>query len=106
MGCGQCEYMHYDASKIKYHELSKHANSRNFQCDVCSKSYKSNQDRQKHFRLVHDIGNLVHKCKRCLEEFSNYRKLYYHNKRAHTEQVIHECELCAKKLRSKFNLQK
>lgn len=79
-----------------------HSTQQRYQCDKCSKCYRSKVARRRHAELVHE-GILRFVCDNCGEAFATKQHRDTHM-RKHTGAKPHVCWLCSKGFRDKSDL--
>jgi KRAB domain-containing zinc finger protein len=72
---------------------SMHANDQDFQCKICSKSFKSAHYLKRHEK----IHNKRIQCEICNRMFPSVGILNQHKKECHENERSFECEICSKK---------
>jgi KRAB domain-containing zinc finger protein len=85
---------------LKQHIRDVHADDRKFQCQLCSKSFKSEQTLKNHIQT----HNKTVKCSMCPILFPRKGKLNHHVKHHHENPGRFECETCGKKFNEKIGL--
>jgi predicted RNA-binding Zn-ribbon protein involved in translation (DUF1610 family) len=90
--CDQCNFVAKSASRLESHKLYRHQNERNYECTICSKSFKQRGDLRAHVKR-HQIG-APYKCDRCDFETFSEEGLTKHLK-LHTNQN-YVCHICKK----------
>ena len=78
-----------------------HTSVKSFECEICKKSFSSNQDLTRHKR-VH-TGEKPYSCEICKKEFSRDSSLAEH-KRVHTGEKPYTCNICKKTFKQNSHL--
>jgi len=97
--CQFCSKM-FRHTYINYHLKNVHATDKNFQCKICSKSFKSVQYLKNHEKF----HTKAHKCVICMKMYSTLGRLNYHKKNYHENPESFECKVCGFKFILKSDL--
>ena len=100
----KCEVCQAEISPniITRHIRDVHAKERKFQCEICTRSYKSTTALGIH-RKSH---NKKFECKTCKRMFSTQSFLNQHNRTHHENPKIFKCEICNKQFNLKLHFQR
>lgn len=90
--CDQCEYVAKSASLLESHKLYRHQNDRNYECTICSKTFKQRGDLRAHVRR-HQIVE-PYRCEKCDFETLNEEGLNKHLKLHANQNYL--CHICNK----------
>ena len=86
---------------LNNHISQTHSTKRNFQCNICSKSFKTKQ-----FLKIHQqIHDKKFQCEICKLKFAIIARLKEHIANIHENPRSFECEICNKKFNRKQNLE-
>jgi stress-induced morphogen len=99
--CGICHKM-LKYNSLNSHRRNVHATAQDFQCKICSKSFKSAYYLKRHEKR----HNKEIQCEICNKMFSTVGKLAQHKKECHENKRSFECEICNKKFNQKGNLKR
>ncbi|KAK3095471.1 hypothetical protein FSP39_015082 [Pinctada imbricata] len=94
--CKKCENSENEGSKDS--EVNKVCH---FQCDICGKSFVSDEVCKTHVNIMHSQGSSM-KCETCDMKFTCYRMLSKHRKSAHSVQFCPYCYESCTDLASHF----
>jgi len=86
--------------RIKRHMTDVHTKEKKFQCKICQKYLKTNENLNFHKKS----HNKALKCSICPKMFQTRYYLNDHIKQGHENLRGFECEICSKKLNRKTNL--
>lgn len=91
--CPHCSFMAKTSSRLESHILYRHQTERNYECTICSKTFKQRGDLRAHVRR-HQIVE-PYKCDKCEFETLNEEGLTTHAK-LHDRNHDYCCHLCQK----------
>lgn len=91
--CPECSYVGTSASRLESHILYRHQTERNYECTICSKTFKQRGDLRAHVRR-HQIVE-PYKCEKCEFESLHEDGLVAHMK-LHDPNNAYCCHLCFK----------
>ena len=101
--CELCEVSVKTEALLKRH-MARHTNVKNEVCQVCGRSFRVRSDLLRHM-VRHDSSKRTFKCEECGKAFFEDQKLKQH-RRIHTGDKPFKCHLCAYKCAVKGNLTK
>ena len=77
-------------------ELPKNMKENRFKCEICEKSFKTQNTFMNHFNIVHDNKGKVITCNICTRNFQSQINLNIHIKTVHLSHKNYKCESCDK----------
>ena len=95
--CDQCNHVCSRKSQLEIHKAT-HSTERNFKCDQCGNTYKTEYSLKTHHSSVH-LKLRPHKCQECDKKFSSKSALLCHVKEIHRQEVAYTkypCSMCDK----------
>lgn len=96
-----CDYRARSKHYLKTHEIRKHTNEYNFECDFCGKRFKMKSDLKFHLGTH---GTSQHMCDACGRMYPSQDSLYKHRRVVHINEYKFQCEVCNQKLLTQENL--
>lgn len=94
--CTDCGRL-FRTDNIKKHYERIHLKLRNFQCDLCSKTFFAKARLEDHIKSHNDVKD--EECKECGMKFNQKGTLYAHIKVIHENRYAKTCEVCGKTFR-------
>ena len=101
--CELCDVSVKTEALLKRH-MARHTNVKNEVCQVCGRSFRVRSDLLRHM-VRHDSSKRTFKCEQCGKAFFEDQKLKQH-RRIHTGDKPFKCHLCTYKCAVKGNLTK
>ncbi|XP_023303972.2 zinc finger protein 420 [Lucilia cuprina] len=99
--CKHCSETFTEKEQMKEHQKKKHAQPRNFLCNICGDSFQRNEYLKIHMRR--HTGEKPYKCRFCEKGFPRSTDLKMHE-RYHIGHKPNLCNLCGKGFHRPYNL--
>ena len=91
--CISCERIFLSKAQLTFHDRTVHYISKNFDCDICGKTFCKLLNLERHKTLVHAMKSLHQKCDICSKLFPTKSDLKSHLKNVH-EKGNFSCIIC------------
>ena len=98
--CDQCSKSYKTVIPLRDHIKRKHSDSMDHQCSTCGKKFNVDRVLKKHIEQVHGKEDM--KCKICNKSFSNIAAVEGHERRHNNKIVKIQCDLCHKLVREEY----
>ena len=101
--CMSCERIFLSKAQLTFHDRTIHNLSKNFDCDICGKTFSKLRNLEDPKTFVHGMKSLRQKCDTCGKLFPTKGYLNSHIKRYH-EKGDFSCNICKLKFTCRNNL--
>lgn len=98
--CPICSKTFASTSNRDSHIATAHNTEKEYHCDLCEKSFRTNIYLKYHKTRHHQ--DCENECSICHQKFSNWNKYRYHWTHAHPENMKFKCKYCEKPFATQF----
>uniref|UniRef100_A0A182Y139 C2H2-type domain-containing protein n=1 Tax=Anopheles stephensi TaxID=30069 RepID=A0A182Y139_ANOST len=88
--CEQCGAV-FTSNKLLKQHIESHNTARNYQCVECKRSFKTQHQLNRHFKVHSDVR---YQCEHCEVSYTRRDKLRMHVEKAHKIQTYFVCDIC------------
>lgn len=99
--CKQCDKVLKSSTSLNSHFMNCHSYNKPFECDHCGIRFSKKFQMTAHMK-IHALSVYEYPCQYCSKTFNTPYRLTAHN--LSHEKSKYVCEICSKKLQSKFSL--
>ena len=100
--CDICGMKFFDQGDLEKHKTQLHGEEK--VCETCGETFKASVDLKKHMQ-AHKASKLM-ECELCGKQIKGATRLKVHKKRAHQNESLRTCHICAKVLYNRCELYK
>ena len=102
-----CDICHKIVSRLSSHKKYTHSDGKNFDCQICDKTFVTKSDLNKHIKTNHKRKEIVKpKCSKCEKEFVSAQNLKTHVLAIHEKLKENSCSFCSKSFFSKGHMKR